>query len=285
MELSFQLDYLRKQRGTTVPRSIENSASLCAGAGFRFVDYTPDFMHEDYIESAKRDFEVLTQNGITVEQTHAPFNRYQTYDHMDFGRLYMNEFEASKELHAKYVVVHADEYRTKDHYDAKEACDQAYEFLAPYVDYAVKNSMTVAIENVFDDDKWPRFDGKSRFCSRTEELLEIIERFNTPNVRCCWDFGHAKCAFGTDGMLNALKQVSKYLCCTHVHDNYYGKDLHLLPFLGDIRWEEHMEYLREIDYQGKFSFEFVYGSIPDELLPVMLNTAHTVGEYLLKLAK
>ena len=285
MELSFLLNYLSRQRGTKEPRSIEESAKLLRAAGFRYADYTPDFMGENHIENAKRDLEVLTSAGITVEQTHAPFNRYCTYDKMDFKRLYMNAFEVSKEIQAKYVVVHADEYRTVDRYDPEEACRQAYEFLAPFVEYAEKNSMTVAIENVFDDGKWPMFDGKSRFTSRTGELIEIIERFGTPFVRCCWDFGHAKCAFGTDGMLDALKQVSRYLVCTHVHDNYYGKDLHLLPFLGDIDWEAHMSYLREIGYEGKFSFEFAYGSIPDALLPLMLRTTHEVGDYLLSLAK
>ena len=280
MELSFLLNYLCKQRGTTAQRKIEESAKLVYNAGFRYVDYTPDFMCQDYLRKANHDYEVLTTQGIAVEQTHAPINRYCTYDNMDFKRLFMNAFEVSKAVQAKYVVVHADEYRTKDRYDSKEACRQAYEFLSPYVEYAAKTGMTVAIENVFDDNMWPLFDGKSRYTSRMEELLEIIEKFNTPEVKCCWDFGHAKCAFGANNMLDQLRQVSKYLVCTHVHDNYYGKDFHLMPFLGDIEWEPHIKYLNEIGYKGKFSFEFVYGSIPDALLPMLLKAAYDVGDYL-----
>ena len=285
MELSFLLNYLSKQRGTRALRPIEESAKLCYDAGFRYADYTPDFISKNYLENAKHDYEVLSDTGITVEQTHAPINRYRAYDNMDFKRLFMNAFEVSDAVQAKYVVVHADEYRTKDSYDPEEACRQAYEFLAPYVDYAAGHNMTVAIENVFDDDMWPLFDGKSRFTSRVEELIEIIERFKAPNVKCCWDFGHAKCAFGAEKMLEKLKQVSKYLVCTHVHDNYYGKDLHLMPYLGDIDWEAHMQYLKEIGYNGKFSFEFVYGSIPEALLPMLLKASFDVGKYLISQSK
>ena len=285
MELSILLNYLLKKRGTAEHRSVRECAALCANAGFRYVDYTPDFLREDYLDAAKRDLDTLSQSGITVEQAHAPFNRYRAYKTEDFGRFFMRSFEAANAVGAKYMVVHADEYRTKDCYDAAQAENEAYEFLAPFVEYAEKNGMIVAIENVFEDTAWPMFDGKSRFTSRVDELIGIIERFHSANVKCCWDFGHAKCAFGTEHMLDALKQASKYVCCTHVHDNYYGKDLHLLPFLGDIEWESHMKYLGEIAYAGKFSFEFVYGRIPDELLPMMLNTAHSVGEYLLGLSK
>lgn len=284
MELSLCLNYLRKRRGSASLRSMEETAKLAADAGFMLADYTPDFEAENWREMAAHDFETLSKYGIRVEQTHAPFNRYRTYDQADFKKLYRNEFEASKIVGAKYVVVHADEYRTGDRYDEKEIEDFAYEFLSPYVDYAAANGLTVAIENVFEDDaKWPKIDGKSRYTSRVYELKGIIDRFNAPEVKCCWDFGHAKCAFGRDGMLGAFKTVSDKVVCTHVHDNYYGKDLHLMPFLGEIDWEAHMKYLAEIGYSGAFSLEYVYDRFPDELVPLWLNTSREVAGYLTKM--
>ncbi len=84
-------------------------------------------------------------------------------------------------------------------------------------------------------------------------------------------------------MLDALREIGPHLVCTHVHDNYYGSDLHLMPFLGDVDWEAHMACLRELGYAGKLSFEFVYGRFPDALLPVWLNSVAAVGNYLLGL--
>lgn len=285
MQLSMSLNYLRKQRKTNELRSLEESARLCRNAGFEHVDFSPEYRADDWKEQAYHAREVLDRLGIAVEQTHAPFNRYGTYPEELFPEYYRRLFEASNIVGAKYVVVHADEYRTVDHYDPEEIMNFAYDYLAPHVDYAARHNMVVAIENVFEDvvARCPQIDGKSRFTSRIDELKGIIEKFNTPSVGCCWDFGHAKCAFGNDRMLDALKEVGQYLRCTHVHDNYYGKDLHLMPFLGEIDWESHMQYLKEIGYSGKLSFEFVYGRFPDKLLPVWLDGVRTVGEYLIDL--
>lgn len=284
MELSMSLGYLRKMRGTNELRDFEKAVELCRNAGFRHVDYSPDYKRDDWEERAHIDREILDRAGISVEQTHAPFNRYRQYDDSVFPTYYRRLFEASKIVGAKYVVVHADEYRTVDRYDEQEIQNFAYDYLAPYVDYAAKNGMVVAIENVFEDNArhCPQIDGKSRFTSRIGELKGIIERFNTPSVACCWDFGHAKCAFGNENMLDAFRRIGKYLCCTHVHDNYYGHDLHLMPFLGEIDWEAHLAYMKEIGYAGKLSFEFVYGRFPEALLPVWLDSVRAVGEYMLK---
>lgn len=285
MELSFGLDYLLKQRGTSEPRDISEAAALCRAAGFQYVDYTPDFRSDDFERRACRDREILDREGITVEQTHMPFNRYQSHSEELFPVLCERTLIASKIVGAKYVVVHADEYKTRGRYDTKEILDFTYDYLAPYVEYAVKNGMGIAIENVFEDNtyRYPQVDGKSRFTSRVEELKAIIERFNTLDVTCCWDFGHAKCSFGNEGMLDALKQVGKYVSCTHVHDNYYQKDLHLPPFWGEIDWEAHIDYLKEISYGGKFSFELVYGRIPDALLPMWMRTIYETGKYITNL--
>ena len=101
-----------------------------------------------------------------------------------------------------------------------------------------------------------------------------------PNVKCCWDFGHAKCAFGKEEMINALREVGKYVVCTHVHDNYYEKDLHLVPFLGDTDWNANMAALKAAGYAGDLSFEFVYGYLPDCLIPEWMKYVYRTGETL-----
>ena len=283
MELSLSLEYLLKQRGSSALRDFGQAAALCRDAGFRYVDYSGPYLREDWEARAHAQRDMLDAAGIAVEQTHAPFNRYGSYDEKDFWAYYRRLFETSAILGAKYVVVHGDEYPTVDHYDEKEIVAYTYDYLAPFVDYAAAHGMTVAIENLFEDvvPGRPQIGGKSRFTARLSELQSIIDRFHTPSVACCWDFGHARCAFGDEGMLDAMKAMGSQIVCTHVHDNYYGKDLHLMPFLGDTAWEPHMEHLGRIGYAGKLSFEFVYGHIPDSLLPMWLEEAHRVGETLI----
>ena len=283
MDLSVQLNYVMDHvLGGKI--SISEAARLCRNAGFEFVDYSPDFLTENWKECALRDREILDESGIKVEQTHAPFNRYKQFDESMFKTYVKRLFEASSILGARYVVVHADEYRTVDRYDEKEILDFTYDYLAPMVDFASSRGMTVAVENVFEDNnyRWPEIDGKSRFTSRVDELLSVIERFASPSVACCWDFGHAKCAFGKDNMVNALEKIGKYVVCTHVHDNYHGSDLHLPPFLGETDWKSNMAMLKKVGYKGKLSFEFAYGNVPSELMPVYLEFVWKIGEYLTK---
>ena len=178
--------------------------------------------------------------------------------------------------------MHADEYRPIGRYDVREALTFTYEFLAPYVEYAAKHDRIVAVENLCEDfyPAYPQIDGKSRFTSRLEELLGVIERFHSPAVGCCWDFGHANLAFGREGMGAALAQALPYVCCTHVHDNYQGRDLHLPPFFGEIGWARQMALLKQGGYAGKLSFEMVYGVFPETLLPMWLQNLCATGEAL-----
>ncbi|MBR7083467.1 MAG: sugar phosphate isomerase/epimerase [Clostridia bacterium] len=282
MELSFSLNYLMKNSHGKILRTADEAAKICRAAGFRYIDYTPDFKSDDWAEKARRDRELFDSLGITVEQTHAPFNRYQTHPDDVFPTYFKRVFEASKILGAKFVVVHADEYRTKDRFDGKEILDFTYDYLAPYVEYCAKNGLVVAVENVFEDDttRWPKINGRSRYTSRVEELKDVIERFNTPTVRCCWDYGHAGVAYGKSEMANALTEVAKYVVCTHVHDNYYGNDLHLLPFLGDVDWNKNLAPLKEAGYKGKLSLELVYGEFSDALAADFMRFAHSAGKEL-----
>ncbi|MBR6050495.1 MAG: sugar phosphate isomerase/epimerase [Clostridia bacterium] len=282
MELSFSLNYLMKNSHGKILRTADEAAKICRAAGFRYIDYTPDFKSDDWAEKARRDRELFDSLGITVEQTHAPFNRYQSHPDDVFPTYFKRVFEASKMLGAKYVVVHADEYRTVDRFDEKEILDFTYDYLAPHVDYSAKNGLVVAVENVFEDNttRRPKINGKSRYTSRVEELKDVIERFNTPTVRCCWDYGHAGVAYGKSEMVDALTEVAKYVVCTHVHDNYYGNDLHLVPFLGDADWNKNLAPLKEAGYKGKLSLELVYGEFSDALAADFMRFAHSAGKEL-----
>ena len=282
MELSLSLGYLLSMYGSDRLRSLEDAACLCKGAGFDFVDYSPICQGDAWEADVCREREILERAGLAVEQTHAPFNRYGFYSAEEFPERFRRLFVASRILGAKAVVVHADEYRPIGRYDVREALTFTYEFLAPYVEYAAKHDLIVAVENLCEDfyPAYPQIDGKSRFTSRLEELLGVIERFHSPAVGCCWDFGHANLAFGREGMDAALAQALPYVCCTHVHDNYQGRDLHLPPFFGEIDWARQMALLKQGGYAGKLSFEMVYGVFPETLLPMWLQNLCATGEAL-----
>lgn len=285
MELSITLNHIRRGRSSTQTLSLERAARLCREAGFRYVNFLSDIADDHWEARAYQARELLDREGLVVEQSHAPFNRYNTYDAQTFHTLFSRSFQAARILGAEHVVVHADEYRTTDHYDPMEIQSLAYEMLAPQAEFVKKNGMKLAIENLFEDHATScvEIDGKSRFTSRVEEQVGLIERFADPSVCGCWDFGHAACAFGVEGMLPALQKVGRRIGCTHVHDNNKRQDQHQMPFLGEIDWQGQMAALREMGYTGKLTLEYVYGGMPEDMMSAWLSLQFAVGQKLISL--
>ena len=51
--------------------------------------------------------------------------------------------------------------------------------------------------------------------------------------------------------------MGKHLITLHIHDNHGERDEHLLPGLGEIRWPEVLDALRDVDYPGVFMYELI----------------------------
>ncbi len=286
MQKSLTLCYPLTRRKTDEERDFREAIRLLLNADFRRVDYSPAGKGEEGRRKILREREMLNRSGILVEQSHAVSHRgRKDYDFDLFKKEFHESFETAVLLGARHIVVHADEYRVTDRYDEKEILEYTYDYLAPEVEYAIANNMNVAIESLFEEGN-PNVgsvDGRSRFTSRIGELKAIIERFHDPRVGCCWDFGHSYLAYGYRGMTDALRAVGPYVLCTHVHDNYKQKDLHLRPFLGEILWEEQMKTLREIGYRGELNFELQYGGLPEEIWPLEMKILQATGDYLIEL--
>lgn len=286
MELSTNIGYLRKKRGTSELRDMITCAKIVKEAGFHYVDFSGNYyiMNDDWRETTNKILDDFEKVGITVDQTHAP------YTNLPYGSAGMDEdvykehmrraFELSHMANAKHIVIHADKYTPDENgFDFNKALNTVYDFYAPYVEYAKKVGLGVAIENLFDNWNGPR----TRFTSFVEEQKAIIDKFNDPIVTACWDFGHGKVAYRAKH-LDAMKQLGGLITCTHVHDNLNcGPDLHQNCFLGDCDWESVMAYLKEIGYAGTFTFEMVYGVLPDALLSKYMKLFYETGEYLINL--
>ena len=274
MDFAINTEYFKKVYGSDRKRTDLECAQLCKKGGFSLVDCSPNFLTEDdWCDKAKKLAEDFKCEGIAVEQSHAPCNRYNREPDDIFKEKLRRAFITAAEIGAKRIVIHADEYVCNGTYDSETACRFAYEYFAPLVELAQKLGIGVAVENLFEDGPKER----NRCTSRVEEVLRIIELFNTPTVTCCWDFGHAAVSFG-ENMLNELKKVGKYVTCTHVHDNYIYSDAHLPIFLGNIDWKSHIDYLKKIGYGGVFTYEFVYGCMPEELIADFLKLQYKAAQ-------
>lgn len=277
MHLSVNPKHFQKAAVWEADRDILEAIDLVAEAGFTRLD----FGTEDMVE-ATRVAEYLAECDLAVNQSHIPYNRYKKDPFGLFSERVMATAKCAKILGSPMLVVHGDEFPFGEMAYSREAAREFnYRLFFPMVDYALQNGMRVAFETVFQDMDPQK---EPRHCSLVEELCALVDQFGTPEVGICWDTGHAKVQYGVS-QLNVLKIAGKRVISTHIHDNYYGKDLHTFPFMGGTDWKRLMETFGTIGYTGDLTLEMVYDRLPRAIAPDYLRLLHTSGEMLMGMMK
>lgn len=85
-------------------------------------------------------------------------------------------------------------------------------------------------------------------------ILNFAEAINDENFKICLDTGHAS-LFDDLSLCDEVRRLGDKIKVLHVHDNKYGKDLHLMPYFGTIDWKAFAISLKDIGYNGVFSLE------------------------------
>ena len=253
-------------------RSTEEALFLVKEAGFR---------HLDLAVEEKEDVEkiavFLERNGMDIVQTHVPFKRNEEESEEAFRCRCTRVAENAATLGSPILVVHGDEFPADTEYSPEAAMAYNIRYFCPLVEFAAKKGMKVAFENLFETEKVP-----NRFCSRMEEALALCDRFGSETAGICFDLGHAKVQYKKE-YLSPLRMAEKKVICTHIHDNFYGKDLHTFPFMGNADWPAFMQTLREIGYEGAFSLELAKGDrIPRKFASEYVSLLYRSAEYITK---
>ena len=251
---------------------LEKAAAFIAEAGFTQLDYTPPVHEEDWYAQMKTATEIFRANGLTVHQTHIPFNRYGRYGEKH-ALCVERCIEASAYMGVKYMVAHGDEFD----FDAlpfspEAALDYNHRYFLPTVEKAEKIGCKVAFETVFEDSPVRR-----RFTSKKDELMALIRSFERESVVCCWDFGHANVSFRKEAPA-IVKEFGSLIECVHLHDNA-GNDSHQMPMTGDINWKATMDAFRAIPYTGVLSIEYAHGSLPECLASSYIALSYQAIKY------
>ncbi len=272
MELGVNLRYFSRDIG------LERAAEIAKEAGFSNIDYTP--LTTEANSEISNTIKIFEKNGLSVIQTHAPFNRYGAFSTVEDHKKAVDIcLENTKKLNAEYMVVHGDEFDfNREAYSSEKALEYNYDYFAPIVSKAEKLNIKIAFENVFED-----IVKKQRYCSKAEELIALIERFNAPNVCACWDFGHGALAASASKEEHAdnIIKLKKYIECTHVHDNYLKDDLHLIPFMGKIDWRPCINALKTTNC-NTFTYELVYGKVQKRTAPLLMKLLWETGKELVE---
>ncbi len=245
----------------------------------------------DYEKQANRLRRIAEESNIVCNQSHAPFPSYLLNNGKYNARIFpllVRAMEITSLLGGKTVVIHPAVF--PDHQIGKnslcmETNIELYNSLLPYArDCDVK----IAVENMFN---WYQGDATASpaTCSTAQEFnayLDALDELDPDYFVACLDIGHSEME-NTGGesaaeMIRALGHDR--LKALHIHDNDLVHDLHTLPFTRKINWDEVMTALKEIQYDGDFTFEAdnFLKSFPDELVVHASRLMLEVGRYLVK---
>lgn len=268
MEYGININYFANSIG------LRKSAELISKAGFTKLDYTPNLLDDNWKHIMEDALKIFGDNGLEVNQTHAPFNRYGRYK--ENYKLCLDRCaEATAYMGAKFLVAHGDEFDFENlTFSPEAALNYNHDLFLPYMEHGEKCGYKLAFETVFED----AYKGRRRYTSDAKELLDLITSFNSENVVCCWDSGHANISFYRN-VPNLVREFGSLIQCTHIHDNT-GKDSHQMPMTGEIDWESVMAAFKDIGYQGVFSIEYAHGKIPEGLMTDFIGLTYKTVEYL-----
>jgi sugar phosphate isomerase/epimerase len=145
--------------------------------------------------------------------------------------------EVAERLPFRYLVLHlgipGEEY-------ALEKFDAALTSIEHLKIFAKERDVQLLLENIPNELGTP------------ERLLEFIQYSRMDDLQICFDTGHAHMGGGVQPAFQTLRDR---IVSTHVHDNRRERDDHLLPFDGEIDWEQTIRDFRAADNQFPLLFE------------------------------
>ncbi len=225
---------------------------LLKECGFTNIDYN---FHNDYVRKIGfysenwKDYlatvkAVAAENGITFVQSHAPMGR-PIVDMEEMINITLRTIEGSAALGIRNIVVHSG---YKAGLTKEETFALNRDFFLPLLKRAEELDVYVLCENF---NRMVRAD--LYWIDNAHDLRAFLDYVNHPRLRACWDVGHGNMQSFPQN--EALKLLGEYVYALHIQDNFGDHDSHLCPFFGTLNLDSVMSGLRDINFQGYFTFE------------------------------
>ena len=251
----------------------------CADYGMSNTEVSPytldDAEFDAYLTEERR---LAEDAGIVISQVHGPW-RWPPQDATEEDRAERMEkmkrsIRGTAVLGCKNWIVHPimpygiNELGTDD---AQKTWDLNVVFMRELLACAKEHDIIICFENM----PMPNFSLGS-----VEAIMRFVNEMNDDHFRVCLDTGHVN-VFPGQTLYDAVHMIGDKLQALHVHDNSGKSDEHRLPWLGTADWEGFGRALREIGFDGVFSYETgpaialpvdLYG----DMLRFMVKSAHVI---------
>lgn len=268
----------------------EKAIKMIKEAGFDCYDITctsflldlepsENLLADDYKEKAVAVRAYSDELGIECNQAHAPYDLRADDAFELSNERYMRivrSMEVASILGAKNIIVHAitEVPENMDFYDLNR---RFYRSLLPFCEAF---DIHVSVENLW---RWPSNVHRAiPILCDPEEHIEFVKSLQSDRFNICVDVGHASMTdHEPQDVIRAMN--ANILKAVHLHDNDYLRDMHTIPMTACLNWNEIVQALKDIGYQGDFTLEIcnvLYLNLSEELLVDGLNFAGKIARHL-----
>ena len=268
------------------------SIRLLAEAGYDAIDFSLSGLRDDnhilnsdeYKNYAAKLTEEAKRNNIFFTQAHAVYGLDESDEEASYN-LYVKKnsrvLEVAGLLGIETVVFHPlcpKKYLGNEEYNYHANMKYFRHMLKVAEKYGVK----IAVENMFTSDKRVHV-LRGSTCSNPYEHAYYVDSIGSDMFVACLDVGHTSLA-GREAQ-DSIRVLGKRLQALHIHDNDYHDDMHTLPGLSEMNWDEITKALADIGYSGNFTFETdcFFDSFQDdiELERAALKLSELIGRRLI----
>lgn len=226
---------------TFVPRfgvAVAENLALSRTEGVRYLElYWRTFFREPTVAYGRGLREVWAEAEVTIDSLHGPHGPDCDLASPDDAaraaavKLWSDLLEPFAATGCRVVVMHPSAGRTprEGRADAAQRLTESLSILLPA---AARAGVTLALENL----------GPGQFGCREEELLAIVEGFDTRSLGLCFDTGHAHL---TQRLLALHEALAPHCVHYHISDNDQLADRHAAPPYGTIPWQPFWEQVAE----------------------------------------
>ena len=235
--------------------SHSEAVEMIKKSGFKYIDYSFgwDLKHSNgifgkdpgkHIEDMKRLADKLE---IEFVQSHSPMGTPIIKDgnYRPFIDATNKCIEACEKLGIKNIVVHSGYEKG---ISIEENFERNKEFYFELFGTAEKCGVNVLTEN-FNK----MLDPEIFWIDNATDMRNLIDFVDHPLFHCCWDIGHAN--LHDIPQEEELKILGEHVYALHVQDNFGNDDHHIAPYFGSTSYDDVMQGLKAIEYNGYFTFE------------------------------
>lgn len=170
--------------------------------------------------------ELISTTNVRLTAIHAPLELFNVSHELNAVRRAESLFKLASQLEVYLLTFHVFQISPSTEMSTEgmlKVTKDLNKGVFKELDFMAHNTFKVFVENSF----------QRTYGFLPMDLLEIVEGLE--NVEVCFDVGHAH----ANGLDLALfhEVIEDYVGMYHVHDNDGMHDLHLLPLMGNVKWD------------------------------------------------